>query len=117
MSNSIEIENIISLIKELEEKRNSYINYLPKLDALNIVILNLSTKMKTAEECFAHGGYLSSGETLSKGELLKRANSLENNKEDLKIIVDKIRRKISELDREIIRQREVLQMLKSSQEL
>lgn len=85
----------------LELKREEYVNYKKKLVDLNNIIAKLPSNMIKAEKSFAKGGYISGGETLSKGELETQADHAEEVYDNLKNIISKMDMSISDMAQKI----------------
>lgn len=73
----------------LENKKDAYVSYVKKLRTLLNSLPSVQTNLKSAENAFTQGGYLSSGETLSKGELIKHSNTISDSHDNLNLIISK----------------------------
>ena len=82
-------------------KRQKYVEYLAKLNKLNGDFPSVITQMRAAEANFEKGGYISEGQTLTKGELKTQAEHFYGVQESLQTVIKGTQLEIDNITAEI----------------
>ena len=98
-----EMRHIHAQIMDVQKKKEQHEKYAPKVSKLASSLGSVKSSMKDSEKFFSKGGYVSAGQTLSNGDILKDAKSLGEAKEILNGVVQKINLKIQEFGTKLIK--------------
>ena len=84
-------------------KKETYEAYLEKLKSLKNTLEPLPSDFLRVENCYENGGYFASGETLSKGMLKDKANTLSEHIDSIVFFIRIVVNKINEYDYQIMK--------------